>query len=100
MPRVSPAAKAGDTVLTAFHEFTRCPACAGHDKAGVLPPLDLLDLVGPGAPGRDDLDGRALHLADERASERRADRDPPLLGVGFPLADDLPDPLLVGILPH
>src|SRR5258708_39841708 len=40
-----------------------------------LPPLDLLDLVGLGAARRHHLDVGALGLADERARERRGDRD-------------------------
>src|SRR6476661_8631359 len=63
-----------------------------------LPPLDLLDLVFLGAARRDDLDGCALRLADQRARERRGDRDAALLGVSLRLADDLPHLLLVGVL--
>src|SRR5690349_12778131 len=63
-----------------------------------LLPLDLLDLVGLGAAGRVHLDGFALLLVDQRARDRRGDRNPPLLGVGLGLADDLPHLLLVGVL--
>ena len=64
----------------------------------VLAPLDLHDLVGLGAAGRDHFDVRALLLAEQRARQRRGDRDAAGLGVGFRLADDLPDLLLVGVL--
>src|SRR5712691_8336318 len=63
-----------------------------------LPPLHLLHLIGPRPAGRDHLDIGALGLANERARERRGDRDLALLGVGFGLADDLPDLFLVGVL--
>src|ERR1700730_12342334 len=63
-----------------------------------LAPLDLGDLVGLGAAGRDDFHGSALLLADQRARQRRSDGDAALLGVGFRLADDLPHRLLVGVL--
>src|SRR5262249_50288785 len=51
-----------------------------------LAPLDLLDLVGLGAARRHHLDARALAFADERARERRRDRNLALLGVGLGLA--------------
>src|ERR1700716_1801668 len=63
-----------------------------------LAPLDLGDLVGLGAAGRDDFHGSALFLADQRARQRRRDEDAPLLCIGFRLADDLPHRLLVGVL--
>src|SRR6185437_2334090 len=65
---------------------------------GKLLPLHLLDFIAFGAAGGDDLDLRALALADQRLGERRGDRDAALLGVGLRLADDLPYLLLVGIL--
>src|SRR5260370_36941827 len=68
------------------------------EKSGRLPPLDLHDLVRLGAAGRHDLDLRALLLADERARDRRGDRDLSLLGVGFRFADDRQANLLLGIL--
>ena len=61
-------------------------------------PLDLLHLVALGAARGDDLDRGALGLADQRARERRGDRDAAGLGVGLRLADDLPHLLLVGVL--
>src|SRR5450631_4583217 len=64
----------------------------------VLAPLDLGDLVGLGAAGRDDFHGSALLLADQRARQRRSDGNAALLGVGFRLANDLPDRFLVGVL--
>src|SRR5437016_9722203 len=70
--------------------------CA-RDTTWELPPLDLLDLVSLGAARRDDLDRGALAFADQRPGERRADRNPPGLGVGLGLADDLPHPLLLGV---
>src|ERR1051326_474122 len=71
---------------------------AGGRAAPALPPLDLLDLERLGAARRDDLDLGALGLADQRAGERGGDGDAAGLGVGLGLADDLPDPLLVGVL--
>ena len=61
-------------------------------------PLDLGDLVGLGAARRDDFHRGALLLADQRACERRGDRDAAFLRIGFGLADDLPDLLLLGVL--
>src|SRR5438105_3880014 len=63
-----------------------------------LLPLDLGDRVGLGATGRHHLDGLALLLVDQRARQRRGDRDAAFLGVGLGLADDLPDLLLIGVL--
>src|ERR1700746_1543506 len=65
---------------------------------GWLAPLDLGDLVGLGAAGRVDLDGRAFLLADQRTRERRGDGDFALLGIGLDLADELPHLLLLGVL--
>src|SRR6185437_5732453 len=62
-----------------------------------LPPLDLFDLVGLGAAWRHHLDIGAFRLADQRARERRGDRDLAFLGVGLGLADKLPDLFLLGI---
>src|SRR5215467_6673853 len=63
-----------------------------------LSPLDLFDLVSLGPAWRHHLDAGALTLADERACERRRDRDLAFLGVGFGLADELPHLFLLGIL--
>src|SRR6478672_960931 len=68
------------------------------DQERRLPPLDFLDFIGLGATGGDDLDIGALGLADERTRERRRDRNLALLGVGFGLADNLPNLLLRRIL--
>src|ERR1019366_2918712 len=59
---------------------------------------DLGDLVGLGAAGRDDFHGGALLFADQRSRQRRGDGDAALLGIGFRLADDLPNRFLVGVL--
>src|SRR5580692_11745792 len=59
-------------------------------------PLDLGDLVGLGAAGSHDLHRGALLLADQRARQRRGDRNLALLGVGFDLANDLPHRLFLG----
>src|SRR3954471_1353212 len=67
-------------------------------ESATLLPLDLGDLVGLGAAGRHHLDGFALLLVDQRARQRRGNRDATLFGVGLGLADDLPDLLLVGVL--
>ena len=48
----------------------------------------------------DDLDVGALGLADQRARQRRGDRDAALLGVGLGLAHDLPDLLFLGVFVH
>ena len=61
-------------------------------------PLDLGDFVGLGAAGGHDFHRRAFFLADQRARQRRGDRDAALLGVGLRFANDLPYGLLVGIL--
>ena len=63
-----------------------------------LLPLDLHDLIGLGAAGRDHLDLGALLLADQRAGERRGDGNLALLGIRLGLADDLPDRLFLGVL--
>src|ERR1051325_8793021 len=64
----------------------------------ILPPLDLLHLIGLRAARRDHFDRCTLGLADQRARERRGDRDAAGLGVRLRLADDLPYLLLVGVL--
>src|SRR5476651_1350696 len=46
-----------------------------------LLPLDLGDLVGLGAAGRHHLDGLAFLFVDQRARDRRRDRDSAMLGV-------------------
>src|SRR5262245_35664108 len=61
-------------------------------------PLDLLDLVTLGAVWLVALDCLALLLVDQRARNRRGDRNASLLGVCLGLADDLPNLLLVGVL--
>src|SRR5437016_13238584 len=66
--------------------------------AEALPPLNLDHLERLGAAGGDDLDRVALFLSNQGTGERRGDRNALLLGVGLGLADDLPYPLLVGVL--
>src|SRR5690242_16888452 len=68
-----PACRA-DATRSRFRTFVR-PGMPSR-----LLPLDLLDLVGLGAAGRVHLDGFALLLVDQRARDRRGDRNPPLLG--------------------
>src|SRR6185437_10729760 len=60
--------------------------------------VNLLDFIGLGAAGGDDLDLRAFGLADQRARQRRRNGNPAGFGVGFRFADDLPHLLLVGVL--
>src|SRR3990172_7667651 len=60
--------------------------------------LDLDHLIGLAAPWRRHFDDVLLALAEQRAGERRSDRDLALLHVGFDLADDPVFGLLVGIL--
>src|SRR5215468_5459605 len=66
-------------------------AFTGERPPEELSPLHLHDLIGLGAARRDDLDIGAFLLADQRAGERRRDRDLAGLRVGLRLADDLPD---------
>ncbi len=74
----------------------QCPAISDrrHMKPRALLPLDLLDLIALAPPGALTSTTRALGLADQRARQRRGDRDAALLGVRFRLADDLPHRLL------
>src|SRR5436190_22261530 len=51
--------------------------------------FDLLDLVIAVAGRRRDFDLVALLAPDQRSAERRIVADPPVLGVGFGLADEL-----------
>src|SRR5262249_39936565 len=74
----------------------RAPLAGGG--AAPLSPLDLFDFVGLGAAWRHYLDAGALALADERACERRGDRDLAFLGVGLGFAHQLPHLFLFGVL--
>src|SRR5262249_11340277 len=69
--------------------------------APACPPLlelDLGDLVRLRAAGRRHLNGVADGLADQRARQRRGDREALGLDVRLVLADDLVGALLVGVL--
>src|SRR5262245_9893266 len=59
---------------------------------------DLDDLVRFGAARRIHLDAVALLLADERARDRRGDRDTAGMHIGLGFTDDLVDLLLFGVL--
>src|SRR6266498_2151831 len=63
----------------------------GASTAQALPPLHLLQSIGLGAAGRDDLDAVAFRLADQRARQRRRYGDLAVFGVRLRLAHDLPD---------
>ena len=72
--------------------------CTPRACAAMLLELDADDFVGACAARGLDLDGVADGLADQRAAERRGDRDAPLGDVGLVVADDLVVHLLVGVL--
>ena len=63
-----------------------------------LDPLNLHDLVGFDAAGRDDLHHVANFLADHAARQGGGNRDAALLHVGFMFANDLIAGRLFGIL--
>src|SRR4051794_20254714 len=60
-------------------------------------PLDLLDLVRFRTAWRHHLDACALGFPDQRASERRGDRNLPFLGVCLRFSNELPNLLLLGV---
>src|SRR4029078_9685807 len=83
------------TVLVRGIRFTSLPPFVPSEVEG-SDELDLLDLVVTVAGGRRDLDLVALLAPDQRPAERRIVADPPILGVGLGLADQLvPDLLAV-----
>src|SRR6185369_5378654 len=93
-PRGSVANKAGAaTKPTPAISPAHVPASqlAARRRAGLTRSLvaDAGDLVALDAAGCLHLGDVALDLADQRARDRRADRDQPLLEVGFVVADDL-----------
>src|SRR5437868_2336950 len=55
------------------------------------------NLVDPRAAGRIDFGDIAFRFADQRARNRRADRDLPVLDIGFVVADDLIAHALAGV---
>src|SRR5271165_3871904 len=61
--------------LTSVSETKCAKATGGLDRIKGSPPLDLEDLVGLGPAGGDDLDIGALGLPNQRARQRRCDRD-------------------------
>ena len=71
-------------------EIRRVPA-----RSALLDELDLLDLVIAVARRRRHLDLVADLAADQRPAERRIVADPPVLGVGLGLADQLVSDLLL-----
>src|SRR5882757_6664691 len=64
---------------------------------GTLCVANAKNLVNPRAARRIDFGDIAFRLADQRTRNRRADRDLPVLDVGFVVADDLVAHALAGI---